>query len=115
MVSFPGSDPATDFRGTGILSLMQLYTTVKNLPESKLAAIVQLSRNEPNVSAVIVIYPSSMHNRISSGFPSCCSGNKHYITFGKQTTEWRPPRVGVSTILEAYGLPCSVRTGINNN
>ncbi|VDK46180.1 unnamed protein product [Cylicostephanus goldi] len=43
-----GCDPATDFRGTGILSLIQLYNLVQTLPESKLAAIVQLSRNEPH-------------------------------------------------------------------
>ncbi|EYC03407.1 hypothetical protein Y032_0094g2740 [Ancylostoma ceylanicum] len=55
IVGFQGSDPATDFRGTGILSLIQLYSSVKSLPESKLATIVQLSRNEPNDFPLAVV------------------------------------------------------------
>ncbi|KAK6744015.1 hypothetical protein RB195_010985 [Necator americanus] len=55
IVGFQGSDPATDFRGTGILGLIQLYCVVKNLPESKLATIVQLSRGEPNDFPLAVV------------------------------------------------------------
>ncbi|VDL77355.1 unnamed protein product [Nippostrongylus brasiliensis] len=38
-----GSDPSTDFRGTGILGLIQLYSMVKELDEADLAQVVHLS------------------------------------------------------------------------
>ncbi|KAE9419655.1 hypothetical protein Angca_009799, partial [Angiostrongylus cantonensis] len=49
-VGFQGkrrSDPATDFRGTGILGLMQLYSMATNMPASTLREIIHLSRTEP--------------------------------------------------------------------
>ncbi|KAK6048600.1 ELMO/CED-12 family protein, partial [Cooperia oncophora] len=52
---FSGSDPATDFRGTGILGLLQLYCMAKELPEGKLAEIVHLSRQEPNDFPLAVV------------------------------------------------------------
>uniref|UniRef100_A0A6F7PMR8 Engulfment and cell motility domain containing protein n=1 Tax=Haemonchus contortus TaxID=6289 RepID=A0A6F7PMR8_HAECO len=55
VVGFQGSDPATDFRGTGILGLIQLYCMAKNLPEGKLAEIVHLSRKEPHDFPLAVV------------------------------------------------------------
>ncbi|KAK6024612.1 ELMO/CED-12 family protein, partial [Ostertagia ostertagi] len=55
VVGFQGSDPATDFRGTGILGLIQLYCMAKDLPEGKLAEIVNLSRQEPHDFPLAVV------------------------------------------------------------
>ncbi|KJH50743.1 ELMO/CED-12 family protein [Dictyocaulus viviparus] len=55
IVGFQGCDPATDFRGTGILGLIQLYSMAKCLPETKLKEIVKLSRTEPNDFPLAVV------------------------------------------------------------
>lgn len=55
LVGFQGSDPATDFRGTGVLGLLQLYSMAKNLSESQLAEIVHLSRSEPHDFPLAVV------------------------------------------------------------
>ncbi|KAK5981616.1 Engulfment and cell motility domain containing protein [Trichostrongylus colubriformis] len=54
-VGFQGTDPATDFRGTGILGLIQLYCMAKDLPEGKLAEIVHMSRQEPHDFPLAVV------------------------------------------------------------
>ncbi|WKY02535.1 hypothetical protein Q1695_016087 [Nippostrongylus brasiliensis] len=54
-VGFQGSDPSTDFRGTGILGLIQLYSMVKELDEADLAQVVHLSRNEPHDFPLAVV------------------------------------------------------------
>ncbi|KAJ1354650.1 hypothetical protein KIN20_011643 [Parelaphostrongylus tenuis] len=54
-VGFQGCDPATDFRGTGILGLVQLYSMAINLSENKLREVVHLSRTEPNDFPLAVV------------------------------------------------------------
>ncbi|CAB3403123.1 unnamed protein product [Caenorhabditis bovis] len=55
IVGFQGNNPATDFRGCGILALLQLHSFTQKLPHNILQSIVQLSRTEPNDFPLAVV------------------------------------------------------------
>ncbi|PIO71722.1 hypothetical protein TELCIR_06376 [Teladorsagia circumcincta] len=64
-----GSDPATDFRGTGILGLIQLYCMARDLPRDFPLAVVGI-----NITAILItrLRHGELHENhlITSKFPT---------------------------------------------
>lgn len=49
-VGFQGATPETDFRGCGVLGLLQMHTFTQRIQSNLLKAIIVLATTEPNVS-----------------------------------------------------------------